>query len=46
VRVLTDDYYKRFFQAPVRVLILTERNMAHRQIFIDGRALPADPNPA
>jgi hypothetical protein len=45
VRVLTDDYYKRFFQTPDRVLILTERNMAYRQIFTDGRPFPADPNP-
>jgi hypothetical protein len=45
LRILTDDYYKRFFQTPNRLLILTERNMAYRQIFTDGRPLPADPNP-
>ncbi len=27
------------------MIILTERNMQYRQIFLDGRALPADPNP-
>jgi hypothetical protein len=45
LRILTDDYYKRFFQTPDRLLILTERNMAYRQIFTDGRPLPVDPNP-
>lgn len=45
VRVLTDDYYKRFFQTPDRLLILTERNMAYRQIFTDGRPPPPDPEP-
>jgi len=44
-RIWTDDYYKRIFQVPDRVIILTERNMQYRQIFTDGRPLPADPNP-
>jgi len=44
-RIWTDDYYKRIFEVPGRVLILTERNMQYRQIFTDGRALPKDPNP-
>jgi hypothetical protein len=44
-RIWTDDYYKRIFQVPGRLLILTERNMQYRQIFLDGRAFPADPNP-
>jgi len=44
-RIWTDDYYKRIFQLPGRVIILTERNMQYRQIFTDGRALPKDPNP-
>jgi hypothetical protein len=30
---------------PGRLLILTERNMQYRQIFLDGRPLPPDPNP-
>ena len=30
---------------PGRMIILTERNMQYRQIFLDGRALPKDPNP-
>jgi hypothetical protein len=44
-RIWTDDYYKRIFQVPGRVLILTERNIQYRQIFTDGRPLPQDPNP-
>ena len=44
-RIWTDDYYKRIIQAPERLIILTERNMQYRQIFTDGRPLPADPNP-
>src|ERR1700691_6034106 len=45
LRIWTDDYYKRIFQTPDRLLILTERNMQYRQIMTDGRPLPADPNP-
>jgi hypothetical protein len=45
LRIWTDDYYKRIIQAPDRFVILTERNMQYRQIFTDGRQLPADPNP-
>jgi len=44
-RIWTDDYYKRIFMAPDRMIILTERNMQYRQIFMDGRRLPEDPNP-
>jgi len=44
-RIWSDDYYKRIFMVPGRMLILTERNMQYRQIFTDGRALPKDPNP-
>ena len=44
-RIWADDYYKRIFQVPDRVIILTERNMQYRQIFTDGRPLPIDPNP-
>ena len=45
LRIWTDDYYKRIYEVPDRVIILTERNMQYRQIFTDGRPLPADPNP-
>jgi hypothetical protein len=44
-RIWTDDYYKRIFSIPDRIVILTERNMQYRQIFTDGRPLPVDPNP-
>jgi hypothetical protein len=44
-RIWTDDYYKRIIQTPERLIILTERNIQYRQIFTDGRPLPADPNP-
>jgi len=44
-RLWTDDYYKRIFEVPGRVLMLNERNMQWRQIFTDGRPLPKDPNP-
>jgi hypothetical protein len=44
-RIWTDDYYKRLVQTRDRLIILTERNMQYRQIFIDGRPLPVDPNP-
>ena len=45
LRIWTDDYYKRIFEVPGRLEILTERNMQYRQIYTDGRPLPADPNP-
>ena len=45
-RIWTDDYYKRIFQVPGRVIILTERNMQYRQIFTDGRPMPVDPQPS
>lgn len=45
-RIWTDDYYKRIYMVPgVAMIILTERNMQYRQIFMDGRGLPEDPNP-
>lgn len=44
-RIWTDDYYKRIFQIPGRLVILTERNMQYRQIFTDGRPVPVDANP-
>ena len=46
VRILTDSTYKKFIQTPGVLVILTERNSAFRQIFTDGRPLPAEPNPS
>ena len=37
---------RRVLQSPTYLAILAERNMAYRQIFMDGRPLPSDPNPA
>src|SRR5579872_2266851 len=44
-RLWTDDYYKRIFMVPGRMIMLMERNMQYRQIFLDGRPFPKDPNP-
>jgi hypothetical protein len=44
-RIWTDDYYKRVYMLPGVMLILTERNMQYRQIHMDGRPLPNDPDP-
>ena len=45
LRIWTDDYYKRIYTVPDRVVILTERNMQYRQIFTDGRPLAKDADP-
>ena len=44
-RLWTDDYYKRIFMASDRMLMLMERNMQYRQVHMDGRPFPEDPNP-
>jgi hypothetical protein len=36
---------RKVVQLPNLVLILSERDVTYRQIFVDGRALPADPDP-
>jgi len=36
---------RKFLQAPALLIILSERNTTFRQIFTDGRPLPADPQP-
>jgi hypothetical protein len=38
--------YRKFVQTPGLLLILSERNVTYRQIFLDGRPLPDDPNPS
>src|SRR5262249_48740956 len=45
-RLWTDDYYKKIIQTPAQLTLLNERNMQFRQIFLDGRPLPVDPNPS
>jgi hypothetical protein len=37
---------KKILQAPGLLVLLHERNMEFRQIYIDGRPAPADPNPS
>ena len=36
---------RKVLQLPNLVLILSERDVTYRQIFVDGRALPTDPEP-
>ena len=38
--------YVKTLQLPGLLVILHEFNASYRQIFLDGRALPADPNPS
>ena len=44
-RIWTDDYYRRTYMTKDALIILSERNMQYRQIFLDGRPFPKDPNP-
>ncbi len=37
---------RKIVQTPGLLVILIEYNISHRQIFLDGRPLPTDPNPA
>ncbi len=45
VKMHTSPFYRKIVQTPDLLLILTERDAEHRQIFLDGRKLPADPQP-
>jgi hypothetical protein len=42
----THPFPRRIVQAPGYLAMLYERNMEYRQIFLDGRPLPQDPQPA
>jgi len=46
LRIHTDGLLKKLIQTPGLLVILTERNTSYRQIFTDGRPLPADPTPS
>ncbi len=46
VRLYTTPLFRKIVQTPGLVVILNERNAAYRQIFTDGRPLPADPQPS
>jgi hypothetical protein len=42
----THPFPRKVIQTPGLLIILHERNMEYRQIFTDGRPLPADPQPS
>jgi len=46
VRMHTAPLYRKMVQTPALLLILNERNTFYRQIYLDGRALEKDPQPA
>jgi hypothetical protein len=46
LRLHTDTMYRKIIQLPGLLVILHERNASFRQIFLDGRPLPEDPNPS
>src|SRR5580698_5457235 len=46
VRMYTTPLFRKIIQTPGLVVILNERDMEYRQIFTDGRPLPADPQPS
>jgi hypothetical protein len=46
VRLETFPLFRKMMQVPGLLLILSEHNASYRQIFTDGRPLPADPNPS
>jgi hypothetical protein len=46
VRLHTMALLKKIIQVPGLLVILNEHNATYRQIFTDGRPLPADPNPS
>ena len=46
LRLLTFPPPRKFLQLPGLFLILSERDVTYRQIFLDGRSLPPDPTPS
>jgi hypothetical protein len=46
IRLHTMPGPKKFVQAPGLLVIMNELGASYRQIFTDGRPLPADPNPS
>ena len=45
LRILTFPPFRKFLQMPGLFVILSERDVTYRQIFMDGRPLPDDPTP-
>jgi hypothetical protein len=46
VKMHTGPFLNKFLQLPGLVVVLNEREATFRQIFTDGRPLPADPQPS
>jgi hypothetical protein len=46
VHMHTDPDFRKVIQSPALLVILNEFNAGYRQIFTDGRPLPADPQPS
>jgi hypothetical protein len=46
IKMHLHPFPRRIMQAPGMLVILFERDTAYRQIFIDGRPLPVDPQPS
>jgi hypothetical protein len=46
IRLHTFPGFRKIVQVPGLLVILNELNATYRQIFTDGRPLPADPNPS
>jgi hypothetical protein len=46
VRLEVFPLFRKMVQVPGLLVILNEQNASYRQIFIDGRPLPVDPNPS
>ena len=46
LQMLAHPLPKKILQSPGLLVVLHERNMEFRQIYIDGRPAPADPNPS
>jgi hypothetical protein len=46
LRLLTFPPFRKFLQLPGLFVILSERDVTYRQVFLDGRPLPDDPTPA
>jgi hypothetical protein len=45
LRALTHPLMRKVVQTPGLILVLSENGVNYRQIFLDGRGLPEDPNP-
>jgi hypothetical protein len=45
-RMYTLPHITKFVQTPKLLLLINEYNASYRQIFLDGRALPVDPQPS